>query len=87
MFGIIDVAKMGSAAVAAGLVVYLVMKLIAVPAAFNEGRRAGAADMVAQVEKRNETAGIEARKAKQTVDGCYDAGGTWEQETGRCVQQ
>lgn len=87
MFGVVDVAKMGSAALAAGLIVYLAMKLVAVPLAYNEGKKAGAADVVAQVEQRNNAAGAEARAAKQSVDGCYDAGGTWEQETGRCVQQ
>ena len=48
------------------------------------GFQAGSAAMAAEVERRNAAAAETARRAKRGVDACYDAGGSWNQETGRC---
>lgn len=48
------------------------------------GVKDGSAAVVASVETQNREAGEAARRVKTTVDACYDAGGTWRQESGTC---
>lgn len=37
------------------------------------------------IVKRDAAAAVEARKARNALDQCYDTGGTWDQTTGKCI--
>lgn len=52
----------------------------------HRGYSEGTTAMAAAVTKQNKAAGEAAGRAKANVDACYDAGGSWDQENGRCVE-
>ena len=82
MFGILDIPKMlGAAVIAAGLTYAIVA-----PAQYLKGRAAGKAEIVAVVTKQNANAAAAARQARNSIDACDEANGTWNQESGRCDQ-
>lgn len=80
MFGLLDIPKMVGAAVLAAGLTYAVVA----PTQYLKGRAAGKAEIVAAVTKQNAEAAGAARQARSTIDACDEAGGTWNQETGRC---
>ncbi len=51
---------------------------------YRSGVKVGGEAMAVAVEKQNAKAGEAARAVKRTVDGCFDAGGDWNQERGEC---
>lgn len=52
----------------------------------HQGFNDGTAKMAVAVEKQNATAAQAAKIARQSLDTCYDAGGRWDQSTGKCFQ-
>ena len=51
---------------------------------WSAGNTAGKAAIVETVNKRNAAAAQVARGARDDIDACFNAGGEWLQEDGRC---
>ncbi|TVR07013.1 MAG: hypothetical protein EA385_14085 [Salinarimonadaceae bacterium] len=63
-----------------------VAALLAYGGGYLQGRIEGrAAERIAQ-ERANERAAAKSEDARARVDACYDAGGVWLRDRGRCVQ-
>lgn len=80
MFGLLDVPKiLGTAVIVAGLTYAVVA-----PAKYASGFQAGKQAMAAAVEKQNSVAAEAAHHARSIIDACFDRGGEWISEDGRC---
>lgn len=51
---------------------------------WSDGNAAGKAAIVETVNKRNAEAAKVARGAREDIDACFNAGGEWNVETGKC---
>lgn len=81
-FRLLDYVKMAGGALAGAALAAMVVG----PIEHHKGYKAGTAAMVAAVEKQNAEAAIHARASRLKVDACYDKGGDWDQERGRCTK-